>query len=257
MDTSIPTVTLLNTPVCTLALEQAAAQAVAYARLGIRPHAVGLTDVHVLTRARHEERFRNAFHRFDFVCPDGMPLVWDINAQVQESQKLPGRVSGAELMDSVIHLGTAGQELSHFFLGGSGALLADVHRVFQEKYPGVKIAGTYSPPFGQWPDDETQKIADLIRSSGAHCVWVGLGCPKQELWIGENLETLPPAVYFSVGAAFAFHGGHVKRAPSLFQKLGLEWLYRVMMEPKRLWKRYATYIPLYCYYRLRHQMTDL
>lgn len=256
MDPQITTVTLLGTPVCVLPLEQAAEQAVQYARNASRPYAVGLTDVHVLTRARHEERFKTAFHRFDFVCPDGMPLVWDINAQVVPSEKLPGRVSGAELMDTVIRMGTSGQALSHFFLGGSEALLADVSRVFQEKYPTVVIGGIYSPPFGQWPEQENSKIAALIKQSGANCVWVGLGCPKQELWIGENLHHLPPAVYYSVGAAFAFHGGHVKRAPYVFQKFGLEWFYRVLMEPRRLWKRYATYIPLYGFYRLRDQMTD-
>ncbi len=255
MDRQIPTVNLLNTPVCILPLEQAAEQAVQYARSASRPYAVGLTDVHVLTRARHEERFRTAFHRFDFVCPDGMPLVWDINAQVDPTQKLSGRVSGAELMDTIIRKGTSGQPLVHFFLGGSEALLADVSRVFREKYPAVVIGGIYSPPFGQWPDEENAKITGLIEQSGAHCVWVGLGCPKQELWIGENLYQLPTAVFFSVGAAFAFHGGHVKRAPFLFQKLGLEWLYRVLMEPCRLWKRYATYIPLYCYYQIKDRMT--
>lgn len=256
MDSSVPSIALLATPVCTLPLAKAAEQACIYARRGGRAHAVGLTDVHVLTRARHEPRFREAFHRFDFVCPDGMPLVWDINARVSPEQRLAGRVSGAELMDEVIRLGLESEALKHFFLGGSEALLADVKRVFTEKYPQVQIAGSYSPPFGDWPADETAKMSELIRQSGAHCVWVGLGCPKQELWIGENLPNLASAVYFSVGAAFAFHGGHVKRAPAIFQKMGLEWLYRVLMEPKRLWKRYATFIPLYCYYRLSEQMND-
>ena len=253
----IATRKLLNTPVCIWPIQKVAAQAVEWGCLRDKAYGIGLTDVHVLTRARHDPAFQKAFHRFDLVCPDGMPLLWEINAVVEERERLMSRVSGAELMMEVIRQSSNDDLLSHFFVGGSEGLLHDLRDQLQREQPQIKIAGTYSPPFGHWPSDETDRIAKMIKISGATFVWIGLGCPKQELWIGENLYCLPPAVYFSVGAAFAFHAGHVKRAPRLFQMLGLEWLYRVIVEPKRLWKRYATFIPLYCYYQIKDRMTAL
>jgi N-acetylglucosaminyldiphosphoundecaprenol N-acetyl-beta-D-mannosaminyltransferase len=251
MTPSFKTKCILRTPICVLPLHGVANIAVDWARMGDKPRAVGLTDVHVLTRARHNEYFGNVFKKFDLACPDGMPLIWEINRGLEPSEKLNGRVSGAELMTEVIRQSSDDEHLAHFFLGGSEDLLKDLCDKLRGEHTQIHIAGTYSPPFGPWPSDETERIAKMIKHSGASFVWVGLGCPKQELWIGENLHGLPTAVYFSVGAAFAFHAGHVKRAPMVFQKIGLEWLYRIIAEPKRLWKRYATFIPLYCYYQMK------
>lgn len=249
------TVCILRTPICVLPLQNVASIALNWALKGDKARAVGLTDVHVLTRARHNEYFGSIFKKFDLACPDGMPLVWEINRALNTSEKLKGRVSGAELMTEVMRQSSDDKRLAHFFVGGSENLLKDLTEKLKSEQPQINIAGTYSPPFGPWPSDETERIAKMIKLSGASFVWVGLGCPKQELWIGENFHCLPPAVYFSVGAAFSFHAGYVKRAPLLFQKLGLEWLYRVFAEPRRLWKRYATFIPLYCFYQIKDRMT--
>ena len=97
-------------------------------------------------------------------------------------------------------------------------------------------------------------ITEKIRSSGANLIWVGLGCPKQEHWIAANKDRLPPGVYFGIGAAFAFHAGEVRQAPPLVQRLGLEWAYRVAMEPRRLFKRYFTYNSLFLYHLARDHM---
>ena len=110
------------------------------------------------------------------------------------------------------------------------------------------IAGSYAPPFPPWPADEEDRIVARVRDSGARFVWVGLGCPRQELWISRNLDRLPAAVYFGIGAAFAFHAGRVRQAPAWLQRAGLEWTFRLVMEPRRLWRRYVVYNSLFVFY---------
>jgi len=217
------------------------------ATAGDRPYAVSAANTHLLSHARHNQDFGRAMRQFDLICPDGMPLIWTLNAQLPEDQKLKDRVYGPTLMLEVMKVTEGQTNESHFFLGGQQSTLTKLSARFSKN----EIAGTYSPPFGEWPVEEHKKIKALIRESGARFVWVGLGCPKQEQWIGDHLETLPPAVYFGIGAAFAFHAGEVKQAPGLIQKSGMEWLYRLCAEPRRLWKRYAVYNSLFLYYTLK------
>ncbi len=118
----------------------------------------------------------------------------------------------------------------------------------------MSVAGSYSPPFGNWDATEDQRILDRIKASGARFIWVGLGCPKQELWLARLKTRLPPAVYCAVGAAFAFHAGRVRQAPLWMQSAGLEWAFRFATEPRRLWKRYLLYNALFIYYLLREAL---
>lgn len=248
--TDTSNVSILGTPVAALTRDEAVARILGFAAAGDRAYAVEAADTHVITRARHEADFANAIRRFDLICPDGMPLVWHINRSGVATLK--ERVSGAELMLETIRKSGSEPGLGgHFFLGGSEALLSDLEREIIAKAGEAKIAGYYSPPFGKWPEDEFERICGKIRSSGAVFVWVGLGCPKQETWIGANLAQLPPAVYFGIGAAFAFHAGHVQRAPQWMQNAGLEWFYRVIREPRRLFKRYFKWNSLFAWYSLR------
>lgn len=106
-------------------------------------------------------------------------------------------------------------------------------------------------PFSVKQDVELEKICKLSKQSGANHIWVGLGCPKQELWIAEHKDDLPPACYCDIGAAFAFHAGEVKQAPEIFQKLGMEWVYRLWMEPRRLFKWYFNYNSLFVFYFIK------
>jgi N-acetylglucosaminyldiphosphoundecaprenol N-acetyl-beta-D-mannosaminyltransferase len=250
MDSLLLTVSILGTNVAVMSKNKVASRVIKWATNKDKAYGVALADVHVITRARHEQSFKNALKQFDLICPDGMPLIWKINCNVESANQLNERVSGADLMKFVIAEGITGDIGKHFFLGGSTKLLLDLEKSLKSQTPNIGIAEMYSPPFGEWADDEFDRISHKITDSGANLVWVGLGCPKQERWIGDNLHRLPPAVYFSVGAAFAFHAGHVSRAPKLVQSLGVEWLYRLLIEPKRLFKRYATYIPLYFYYSI-------
>jgi len=146
-------------------------------------------------------------------------------------------------------------ELRHFLLGGKAATLAKLTDEFAGRFPGAVIAGTHAPPFGEWPADEFARICDKIRESGANLIWVGLGCPRQEHWIAAHKDRLPAGVYFGIGAAFAFHAGEVRQAPAAIQRLGLEWLYRLCMEPRRLLRRYVVFNSLFVFHMLRDRLT--
>lgn len=225
------------------------------ALLGDRPYAVEAANTHVAALSRHDPEFRRSIGQFDLITPDGMPLVWSVNSQLPVDQKLKDRVYGPTLMLKTFQAtNQPSSEFSHFLLGGRPSTLKKLVSRFREQFQNSNIAGTYSPPFGDWSETETEKMISEIQNSGANLVWVGLGCPKQEHWIARNKNRLPPAVYFGIGAAFAFHAGEVKQAPAFFQKSGLEWAYRLAMEPKRLFKRYFTYNSLFLYHSLRDRL---
>ncbi|MGJ8676093.1 MAG: WecB/TagA/CpsF family glycosyltransferase [Akkermansiaceae bacterium] len=213
-----------------------------------RAYAVEAANTHVAALSRHDPEFAEAMTKFDLICPDGMPLIWAMNKKLSHENRLTDRVYGPTLMLKTIEQTQGDDDLKHFFFGGKQSTLDSLNQRFSKEFPKTNITGSYSPPFGQWPDSEFKKICKLIRASGANLVWIGLGCPKQEKWLAKHKDQLPPAVYFGIGAAFAFHAGEVKQAPSKFQELGLEWLYRLVMEPRRLFKRYFTYNSLFIWY---------
>ena len=247
-----------------------------HARMADNAYAVEAANTHVAALARHEPEFANVMAQFDLICPDGMPLVWAINRALKKEMEegdecsvgsvqcsdqndeaneevalLTDRVYGPTLMLKTIEASEGQADLKHFFLGGAQTTLDKLTDRFQRENPDASIAGAYSPPFGDWPDDEFQRIKSTIVDSGANLVWVGLGCPKQERWIANYKAQLPPACYFGIGAAFAFHAGEIPQAPPIIQKLGIEWLYRLTKEPRRLFRRYFTYNSLFVYYSLR------
>lgn len=226
------------------------------AMLADRAYGFEAANTHVTALARKDESFRESLEKFDFIAPDGMPLVWAANSQLPPDERLKDRIYGPTLMlRTIAATHQKHSKCSHFFLGGSPETLQKLELRFHQEYPNAKIAGSYSPPFGPWPKDENQKIHEIIRNSKASLIWVGLGCPKQEHWIAEHKDQLPPGVYFGIGAAFAFHAGEVKQAPSFLQKFGMEWAYRLAMEPKRLFKRYFTYNSLFLYYLAKDKLS--
>jgi N-acetylglucosaminyldiphosphoundecaprenol N-acetyl-beta-D-mannosaminyltransferase len=216
--------------------------------------AVEAANTHVAALARSDAAFGESMRRFDLIVPDGMPLVWSLNAALPPDERLTDRVYGPTLMLETLKATAGRPEFRHFLLGGKESTLAKLKAVFAERFPGVAIAGSYSPPFGEWPADEFERMTAKIRESGANLIWVGLGCPKQEHWIARHKDRLPPGVYFGIGAAFAFHAGEVSQAPAILQKCGLEWAYRIAAEPRRLFRRYFTYNSLFLWYSLRDRM---
>jgi len=226
------------------------------ARKGDRAYAVEAANTHVAALARQDRYFGESMGRFDLILPDGMPLIWAVNAELEDEKKLKDRVYGPTLMLKTFAATAKQPEISHFLLGGSPYTLEKLLARLGSEFPDSTIAGSYSPPFGAWDDEEEVRIEQLIRNSGANLIWVGLGCPKQEHWIARHHDRLPPGVYFGIGAAFAFHAGEVRQAPAILQKMGLEWAYRLAMEPRRLMRRYLVYNSLFVYHWLRDRMRD-
>jgi len=221
-----------------------------------RAYAVEAANTHVAALARSDVAFGKAMETFDLICPDGMPLIWALNSKLCADEKLTDRVYGPTLMLETLKATNGKNEFKHFLLGGKQSTLDKLKQNFATQFPGVMIAATHSPPFGEWPENELEIILEKIKSSGANLIWVGLGCPKQEHWIANHKHRMPPGVYFGIGAAFAFHAGEVKQSPPILQRLGMEWAYRVAMEPRRLFKRYFTYNTLFIYHLLREKTRD-
>lgn len=242
------TVSIIGLPVAVATYADAVQWVLDRARRGDHPRAVEAANTHVAALARHDRGFGEAMARFDLIVPDGMPLVWAMNRRLPAAERLADRVYGPTLMLHVLEATRSRPEFRHFLLGGKPSTLAKLEQVVAARFPGAHIAGSHSPPFGPWPEGESEHIATLIRESGANLVWVGLGCPKQEQWIATHKDRLPPAVYFGIGAAFAFHAGEVRQSPLWIQRLGLEWAYRLAAEPRRLFRRYFTFNSLFIYY---------
>lgn len=244
---------ILGLEVAVATYETAGARIFELARDRARVSAVEAANTMVVTKARHEAAFGAVMRRFDLILPDGMPLVWGLNRQLPPERRLKDRVYGPSLMLALWEASQGQEDLSHYLLGGTEEILEALEAHLGEKYPGARLAGSYAPPFGTWSDAENEHIFRQIRESGANLIWVGLGCPKQEAWIAQHWDRLPPGVYFGIGAAFAFHAGKVRQAPALVQRLGLEWAFRLAAEPRRLFKRYLKYNSLFLWYSLRER----
>lgn len=244
----ITTSPVLGVPLAVTDYARAVDQAKRWAAGRQRAYAVAAANTHVVTLARHERSFAQTMARFDLILPDGMPLIWAMNRKLASPMK--DRVYGPTFMLRCLEA-TQSEEYSHYFVGGTDDLLSALTTRLRARFPGLHIAGTYAPPFPPWPADEDRRIISRLTEARANFVWIGLGCPRQERWIAAHLEQLPPAVYGGVGAAFAFHAGRVPQAPPWMQKAGLEWLFRLLAEPRRLWRRYFVYNSLFLYYLAR------
>lgn len=210
------------------------------------PTLIAHADVHVLTRALHDKQnYGRVLSKFHYICPDGMPIV----VLLRRKRKASSRIYGPDMMEVMCEKGCCKDApLRHFLLGGSQEAQKLLKEKFIARHPDIQIAGDYSPPMGEWPEGCNEDISRRIKECGANCVWVGLGCPKQERWLANNASILPPALYFAVGAAFNFHAGLVDQAPLWIRSHGFEWLYRLCKEPRRLAKRYFVHNGLFFYY---------
>jgi len=199
------------------------------------------TSVHGVTVAARDPSFLEILNSLDVITPDGQPVRWALN--VLHGARLSERVYGPTLMGYVCAAAeTAG--LSVYFYGSTPDVLDCLSVRLGEQFPGLRIAGSHSPPFRELTDEEQTADAEQIVQSGADIVFVGLGCPRQERWAARQ-RLLVHAPILCVGAAFDFHAGTLRQAPPWMQQRGLEWLFRLGMEPRRLWRRYAQAIPLF------------
>ena len=222
--------------------ESATASIVEAARAG-QSALVAATSVHGLTLAAIDPSFGRQLNTFDLVPPDGQPVRWGLN--LLHDLRLTDRVYGPTLMLRVCEA-AARDGLPIYLYGGRPQVLERLGKRLPALVPGLTIAGLRSPPFRALSPEEDQADTSAIRDSGARIVFVGLGCPRQEQWAFAHRSQLPMPIV-CVGAAFDFHAGTLRQAPAWMQARGLEWLFRLLMEPRRLWRRYAKHIPIYVF----------
>ena len=205
------------------------------------PRYVCVSGVHGVMESQRSNELRRIHNDAGLVTPDGMPLVWLLRAT---GHKHAGRVYGPDLMLALLEQ-SCGRGYSHFFYGASNKALTLLQSNMADRFPGLNIAGAFSPPFRPLSRTEDEEVVERINESGADVVWVGLSTPKQEQWMAAHRARLRAPVLIGVGAAFDFHAGLVRQAPRILQRSGLEWAFRMAMEPRRLWRRYMTNNPLF------------
>lgn len=200
-------------------------------------------NVHMIMEAHDSSSFKAIVNSADMVTPDGMPLVWMMRLKGQKGQQ---RVYGPTLMLHVLEA-AAREAVPVGFYGSSPEVLQMLVGRMQAKFPTLKVAYSFSPPFHDLNAEEDLEIARNINASGTRVLFVGLGCPKQEKWMAAHRGKIN-AVMLGVGAGFDFHAGVKSQAPTWVQAAGLEWLYRLVAEPRRLWRRYLYHNPRFVFY---------
>lgn len=206
-----------------------------------------VSNVHMCMETFDSEEFRNVVNNADLVIPDGRPILW--------AQKLLGfkdaeQVRGQDITEALCRVSNESELKIGLYGGASEVVLQKVITSLCATYPNIKIVYSYSPPFRPLTTEESNDIANNINNAGVDVLFVGIGCPKQEIWMATHKGKVN-AVMLGVGAVFDFISGEKKHAPRWMQKLGLEWLFRLVSEPKRLWKRYFKQNPRFIWYLTR------
>ena len=189
---------------------------------------------HGLTMAARDKNFRAIINDFDIAAPDGQPVRWSL--KWFHKQPLPDRCYGPELMIRLCRA-AAKEGISIYLYGSSEDVLERLEKNLKQQCPGLIVAGSESPPFRALSQEETEAAIARIKDSGAGLIFIGLGCPRQDVFAHAHKQAIR-GVQLCVGAAFDFHAGNKKMAPRWMQRHGLEWFYRLTQEPSRLWRRY-------------------
>jgi N-acetylglucosaminyldiphosphoundecaprenol N-acetyl-beta-D-mannosaminyltransferase len=205
------------------------------------PMAIAAVSVHGVMMSVLDSTHRYRLNKLDLVVPDGQPVRWALN--FIHKARLNERVYGPQMMYETIRR-AAEEGLPIFLFGGYMSMLEDLQRELLKRLPELKIAGMKPAKYERISPEEQAELVKEIKDSGAKIVFVGLGCPKQEVFVYEMREALSmPAL--AVGAALNFHAGHLPQAPRTLQRYGLEWAFRLSKEPRRLWRRYLLVNPMY------------
>lgn len=196
-------------------------------------HYVTLTNPYSVMLCLRDPQMRTATTDADMTLPDGIGIILAAHLLGYPHN---GRVAGPTLMLKLCDWGRS-KNYRHFFYGGAKGVAARLAHKLSLTYPGLEIAGTYCPPFRLLCAEEDQAIIEEINSTNPDLLWVGLGTPKQEKWMADHLGKIKATAMIGVGAAFDFHARNIKWAPAWIRSLGLEWAYRLVQEPKRMWRR--------------------
>ncbi len=204
-------------------------------------HYVCVTGVHGVMESRRSPSLCAIHNRAGLVLPDGMPLVWMLRLA---GFRHADRVCGPEFMPRLIEESVARGD-RHYFYGGSEQALVALQARVATLAPGAIVVGMHSPPYRPLSSAEDEAVVAAINAAKPDIVWVGLSTPKQERWMAAHRELLHASVLIGVGAAFDIEAGMIERAPRFLRRTGFEWTFRLMKEPKRLWKRYLSSNPLF------------
>jgi N-acetylglucosaminyldiphosphoundecaprenol N-acetyl-beta-D-mannosaminyltransferase len=198
-----------------------------------RTRYVAVTGMHGISVSREDPQFKKVLNEADLVVADGMPIVWV--GRFQGQKRMKRRACGPELFESFCR--ETGPKYRHFFYGGAPGIAELVAKSLQDRH-GIQIAGTYCPPFRPLTEAEEAEVQQAVAKARPDILWVGLSTPKQENWMYQQKDKIKVPVMLGVGAAFDMSSGRLKRAPEWMCEHGLEWFFRLAIEPTRLWRRY-------------------
>jgi N-acetylglucosaminyldiphosphoundecaprenol N-acetyl-beta-D-mannosaminyltransferase len=217
------------------------------------PGYVSAAAVHVVMVSRHDPETRAALRGASLVLPDGRPLVWALNLL---GAQLSDRVYGPELTERYCRRAAERGHRVWLYGGATPEALDELERVLASRFPGIRIAGGYSPPHRPLTAAEERELAERINADAPDVVWVGIGAPRQERWMARMRPLLEAPVLAGVGAAFDFIAGRKRQAPAWMQRRGLEWLFRLSQDPVRLAPRYLRYNPAFVAAFLRQYISE-
>ena len=205
---------------------------------------ISVTGVHGVMEARKDPEFRKILNRACINLPDGMPMSW-----VGRIQGFSGmdRVFGPDFMASMCRL-SLDRRYCHFFYGGQPGVADDLRQKLEARFPGLHIVGTYTPPFRDLAAEEEAELIRQVQVSKPHILWVGLSTPKQERFMSQYVDRLNVPLLVGVGAAFDYHTGRLRDCPQWVKRAGLQWLHRLIQDPKRLWRRYLRNNPAFVWH---------
>lgn len=250
---SIETFLVLGIPLGRVTLTGAIERLNSWVDSGPPGRLVTFANVHMVVEAQSDMGLKDALLRADLNCPDGKPLAWiGRSAHGERVSQVAGPDFMGRFCERSARLGHR-----HYLYGGAPGIAEQAARNLTRMYPGLCIAGTYSPPFRPLSPSEQAEACRRINQSGAQIVWVALGCPKQEKWMSEHRNRLDAKVLLGVGQAIDILAGAKDRAPGLLRRAGLEWAYRLCCEPRRLWKRYLVTNSLFLFWMGRDAMVRL
>lgn len=216
------------------------------------PGYVCVTGVHGVMEAHRNSDFRKILNHAIMTLPDGMPMSWV--GHVQGFRKMD-RVFGPDFMSTMCRLSVE-RGYRNFLYGGQPGVAELLRNSLQTKFPGLQIVGTYAPPFRELSPWEEQEITDQVRRSRPHILWVGVSTPKQERFMAQYFKRLDVPLLVGVGAAFDYHTGRLRDCPDWIKRAGLQWLHRLLQEPRRLWRRYLSSNPAFLWH-IACQLTGL
>lgn len=205
---------------------------------------VTVNNVHTMIEGFKDRSYQEIINNSFLSIPDGKPL--EVVGRLKGNKEI-SRLFGPTVMEKFIDWGRQ-DGLTHFFFGSSEEGLQKLKQAIEQKYPGVMICGMVSPPFKPMSEWDNETFTQAINDAKPDFIWIGLGAPKQERWMYNHYNNIHSGIMFGIGAGFAYLAGETKHAPRWMKNLSLEWLYRLVQEPKRLWKRYLKTIPQFLFF---------